>query len=159
MAINRALILNGPSSVGKTSIGLALRKTLPGNFHLIQWDTFLEMPPLTPPSPTLKYAFLDAAHSLLQQEHNVILDIVSREEFLQTICGRLTDFAPYLVGISARPDIIAARLATRPERVPTLLAEQADLHNGIKYDLEIDTSDTDISLSTDKIANAFKLIL
>lgn len=145
----QAVIVNGPSSVGKTETMAAVvrRATTP-------WVAFDELffgdvptPYLVWPetAPTLKAGFVDGIAALARAGNQVI-----------TTGGAPAIFAPLraavptlVVGLECPIDVRIARQARRTDRWGGLTEDSDDAHDGWDYDVRFDTD----ALTADEIAS------
>ncbi|GAA2756935.1 chloramphenicol phosphotransferase CPT [Actinopolymorpha rutila] len=160
----QVIVLNGGSSTGKSSIAACLQTILPTPWLTFGTDTLVDaMPPsLTDAESGIGFGAdgevttgevfkaLDVAWSLgiaamVRAGARVIVD----EVFLggaasQQRWRKALDGLPVLwVGVRCDPDVAAAREAARGDRTVGMAASQALLvHEGVSYDLEVDTSTT-----------------
>jgi chloramphenicol 3-O phosphotransferase len=157
---NRAIILNGTSSAGKSSIARELQQQLPGSFLHFKLDAFWEMLPegkKVSDFPNMKFAIIESAAALLRHGHNVVLDIVAPESVLKLIVEALRDYSPMLVAVKASPETLRFREAARGDRqIGMAEAQAASLYKDTAYDLEIDTTGRTAAESAAVIAQAVR---
>lgn len=143
----RVLILNGTSSAGKTTLARALQAALPEVYLHCSLDAFWNMtPPGIPASsdnfPALKRGMARSVHALAGTGHNVIVDVIFRDEadsdmFREEL--RSTDTV--LIKVFCPLDVLVRRETHRGDRKPGLAQSQFDaVHEGTAYDMEVDTS-------------------
>jgi chloramphenicol 3-O phosphotransferase len=157
---NRAIILNGTSSAGKSSIARELQQQLPGSFLHFKLDAFWEMLPegkKVSDFPNMKFAIIDSAAALLRHGHNVVIDIVAPESILKLVVEALRDYDPLLVAVKASPETLRFREAARGDReIGMAEAQTASLYKGTAYDFEIDTTGLTAAESATLIAQTFQ---
>lgn len=158
----QVIVLNGGSSTGKSSIAACLQSILPAPWLTFGTDTLVDaMPPsLTNADAGIGFGAdgevttgevfkaLDVAWSLgiaamVRAGARVIVDEVflggaaSQERWRKALDG----LSVLWVGVRCDPDVAAAREAGRGDRTVGMAASQALLvHDGVSYDLEVDTS-------------------
>ena len=182
--VARIVLLNGVGSSGKSSIASALQKITTDPFLHVQMDAFLEMLPeryqdhpdgLTfttvqedgKPSvvirtgPVADRAFRGMRHAvaaMAAQGNDLIVDEVligsKKAEYVELFSA----FEVFLVGVFAPLDVLEARERERGDRMIGLARWQFDrVHQGIEYDLEVDTSDTSPMECASLIKQKFRL--
>lgn len=156
------IVLNGGSSAGKSSIARCLQEVLPGAWLTFGVDTLVEAMPLSlqnsvdgiefgpngEVSAGPEFSLLDAAWSagiaaMVRAGARVIIDEVflggpdSQERWYKALRG-----LPVLwVGVRCDPAVAAVREAARGDRVVGMAESQARIvHEGVTYDLEVDTT-------------------
>jgi chloramphenicol 3-O phosphotransferase len=160
----RVIILNGGSSSGKTSIARSLQALLPQPWLAFGIDDFVDALPAKMHSAddgiqfapdgavsvgadfrTLEAAWMTGVAATARAGANVIIDDVflggtaSQQRWEQA----LGDVDVLWVGVRCDSAAAAAREAQRGDRTPGMAAQQADIvHEGVHYDLEVDTTDT-----------------
>jgi chloramphenicol 3-O phosphotransferase len=160
----RVIVLNGGSSSGKSSIVRALQSQLPEPWLAFSIDDFVEALPakmLTADSGiqfdsdgavtvgadfrTLEAAWMAGVAATARAGAHVIIDDVflgnaaSQQRWEQA----LGDLDVLWVGVRCDTDVAAHREQQRGDRAPGMAAKQAEIvHEGIRYDLEVDTTDT-----------------
>ena len=71
-------------------------------------------------------------------------------------CGALSDLPVGWIGVRCRPEVAALRERTRGDRIKGMAADQATrVHEGIEYDLEVDTADRSITENVASIRHHF----
>ena len=158
------VVLNGGSSAGKTSIARALLAQLPGLWLTLGVDTLVDA--LGGPGgdgsaitfrPTgevsVGAAFREAETAwwagvaeMARSGVGIVLD----EVFLgggvsqARLAAALAGLEVLWVGVRCPADVAATREASRADRVPGMAAIQAEIvHRGVRYDLEVDTCESD----------------
>ncbi len=181
---SRIIILNGVSSVGKSSVVKALQQITAEPYLDVAMDTFLSMLPersfgrdgvifepveveghrqiIITTGPTAERALRGmrrAVAALAAEGNNLIVDEVMLGP------GTARDYRTLLqnhdlrfVGLFAPLEVIEARERTRGDRELGLARWQYDrVHDGIEYDLKIDTSTSAPLESARRIKEAFGL--
>ncbi|MBO0811389.1 MAG: AAA family ATPase [Microlunatus sp.] len=162
MATVRVLVLNGGSSSGKSTLAKSLQELLDGYWLRLGVDTLIDAAPerllstadglilaedgSVLPGPAFQelarqwdagvVAMARAgAHVII--EDNFIGGPASQQRWRQN----LGDLPTGWVGVRCPPEVAADRERARGDRVTGMAAKQADaVHEGIAYDLEVDTS-------------------
>lgn len=168
MTASRIIILNGVGSVGKTSVARALQTLAAKPFLHVAMDTFLGMLPeklighpdglvfdaseiggkpnvAVRSGPALERAMRGMRHAvaaLAGQGNDLIVDEVmigpAKERAYRAL---LSDFHLRFVGLFAPLEVLEARERNRGDRLIGLARWQYErVHQGIRYDLEIDTT-------------------
>ncbi len=161
------IVLNGASSAGKSSIARALQALLPDPWLTFGVDTFVDaLPPegswaaagqaidfhpdgsisVGPRFRELEELWMAGVAAMARAGARIILD----EVFLSGGQGQarwrkvLTGLDVLWVGVRCDPDVAEAREAARGDRIAGMARLQAaQVHAGVAYDLEIDTTATD----------------
>jgi chloramphenicol 3-O phosphotransferase len=185
MTLTTIIILNGISSVGKSSVARELQKITQIPFLHVQGDSFLEMLPprlyghedgiifreidATVDNPIeihmggairrLLLGFRHSVAALAAQGNNLIVDDVMLDAADQDIYeNTLRPFAVHFVGLHAPLATLQNRERSRKNRLPGLAKwQQKRVHVGIKYDLELQTSDMNAAEVAKKIVEVFKI--
>lgn len=160
----QVILLNGGSSSGKSTIARSLQSLLPEPWLTLSVDDFLAaLPPamldsrdgitigpdgqiaVGPGLRALETAWSQGVAAIARAGAGMILDMV----FLQGAVaqtrwrGVLADLQVLWVGVRCDPLVAAAREAARGDRVSGMAALQAhQVHQGMVYDMEVDTSQT-----------------
>ncbi len=165
VALPRAIVLNGTSSSGKTSISKRLQEILLPTYLGFSIDTILYA---LPPSDLrammagaairrpdydfdrLVRGFHAAAASLLQAGNRLIIDnATAREEWRADLIEKITGYDVFWVGVHCDAAVAAGRESARGDRAIGTAAREAPLvHRGFQYDFEVDTS----NISSDRAA-------
>jgi chloramphenicol 3-O phosphotransferase len=158
------IVLNGGSSSGKTEIARGLQVILPDPWLRLSVDDLVDaLPPalldsgtgiafgsrgeVTPGSgfQEIEAAWLGGIASMVQAGVRVIYDDV----FLrggacqQRLRERFEGIDVLWVGVHCNPEVAASRERARGDRTLGMAAAQAEaVHQGVAYDLEVDTSNT-----------------
>jgi chloramphenicol 3-O phosphotransferase len=163
------ILLNGVGSAGKSSIAKALQTITAQPFLHVAMDAFLDMMParywdhpdgLTfetvqqdgkpsvvirsgPVAERLMRGMRQSIAAMAHQGNNLIVDDVLVENELTEYRALLADFTFRTVGVFAPLDVLETRERERGDRLIGLSRWQYDLvHQGKRYDLELDTSNS-----------------
>jgi len=148
----QVVVLNGPSSAGKSSLARELQATLPRAYLHVQLDAFRAMEPLgyfsqVPPElRDLRVAALCRAMNATTAEYarhgqNVLLDHVLPAEAWKYLAEDLAGFIVLLVGVRCSLEVLEARERSRGDRPRGLASSQVrQIHADRAYDFEVDTS-------------------
>ena len=163
----RIILLNGVGSAGKSSIAKALQAMTAEPFLHVQMDAFLEMLPQAlqetmpgfafetgweggkpsvaiqagPVGKRLMQGMRHAIAAMARHGNNLIVDDVMLGEEMAEYRRLLSDFELFSVGVLAPLDVLEARETARGDRLPGLARWQfGRVHEGMRYDLEVDTS-------------------
>ena len=157
-----AIVVNGTSSAGKTSLGRALQDRLDGWWLLLGIDTLITAMPrrmygtedghtigsdgsiaIGPGWRRSQDLWRSAIGALVRAGGNVILDDVFLEgstdqaRWRQTLGGAQQTW----VGVCCDLDVAVAREQARGDRMPNLARFQAEvIHEGVEYDVVVDTT-------------------
>jgi chloramphenicol 3-O phosphotransferase len=161
------ILLNGVGSVGKSSIAKALQTITAEPFLHVAMDAFLEMMPARywdhPDGVTFETVQQDGKPSVIirsgpvaerimrgmrrsiaamaREGNNLIVDDVLLENEMAEYAELLSGFAFHPVGVFAPLDVLEKRERERGDRLIGLACWQYDrVHQGKRYDLELDTS-------------------
>jgi chloramphenicol 3-O phosphotransferase len=182
----KIIMLNGVGSVGKSSTAKALQKITSKPFLHVQGDMFLDMLPVTmmgnpdgiifestlengKPSVIIQMGpimdramrgFRSAVAALAAQGNDLIVDDVMQggldQKYYQE---QLSTFDVSFVGLFAPLEVLEQRERDRGDRMIGLARWQFErVHNGVVYDLELDTTTATLKESAHKIADAFSLL-
>jgi chloramphenicol 3-O phosphotransferase len=157
----QVIVLNGGSSSGKSSIARCLQEVLSQPWLTIGTDDFVDaLPPamhsgdgieiaddggvqVGPEFRRLEMAWTAGVVAMVRAGAQVIVDEVflggpaSQRRWLDA----LGDVETLWVGVRCDPEIAAGREAVRGDRVAGMAAAQAALvHDGVTYDIEVDTT-------------------
>ncbi len=162
----RSILLNGVSSAGKTTLAKAIQNAADDIYLHVSMDTFIEMlpdgketraewfpvelvnragrtlPRITtgPSGSNLLQAMRQFAAIMASQGYPVIVDDVCGVEEIADYRRRFEDRKVAVVKVTAPQTVIAKREKARGDRLIGLAREQSEyLHEGIEYDLVIDT--------------------
>ena len=161
------ILLNGVGSAGKSSIAKALQTITAEPFLHVAMDAFLDMMPTRywdhPDGVTFETVQQDGNPSavirsgpmaerilrgmrrsvaaMAREGNNLIVDDVMLENEMTEYAALLAGFAFHTVGVFAPLDVLEARERERGDRMIGLARWQYDrVHQGKRYDLELDTS-------------------
>lgn len=149
------VIINGPSSCGKTSLARSLQARLCRPHQHLQLDTFRAMEPAEywanwkdrPHASALQLAALCRAMNAAVAEYSrhgqgVLFDVAfTTPESRSYMLIDLADLPVHLIGVSCAPDELARRERERGDREQGLAVGQAKwIHAHMQYDLEIDST-------------------
>jgi len=161
----RAIILNGGSSAGKTTLGRLLQSALPDPWLLLGIDLLIwTLPPEMINDPEglsvregvivrgtsflpLYAGFQTAVAALARSGVNVLLDDLTLEGATdqQRWNNVLKGMEVCWIGVHCAPEVAARREAERASRLPGIARHQAlTVHQGVRYDLEVDTAMLDL---------------
>lgn len=158
----QAVVLNGASSSGKTSIARTMQEQLGGWWLHFGIDTLITATPprmfgtidghsigddgsisIGPGWRTAHDRWRAAMRSLIEAGADVILDEVflegvrDQERWRHTLRGMRVSW----VGVRCDIEVAVAREAARNDRAPNLARAQSNIvHQGVSYDAEVDTT-------------------
>ncbi|WP_422769132.1 chloramphenicol phosphotransferase CPT [Plantactinospora sp. WMMC1484] len=161
----RVIVLNGGSSSGKSEIVRALQAVLPDPWLGTGVDALIEMMPASmraheagvefapdgrvsvgPQFMRLQTAWMAGVAAMARSGAGVIIDDVflggagSQQRWQRVLAG----LDVLWVGVRCESAVAASREAARGDRVRGMAASQAEVvHEGVAYDLEVDTTHTD----------------
>ena len=161
----QVIVLNGGSSSGKSGVARCLQAVLPEPCLALGTDTLIEAAPSSSPTSATGIEFGPAGQVVVGPEFRALEDawmtgiaamaragahVIIDEVFLsgpvsQQRWRRALGSLPVLwVGVRCDREVATAREIARGDRVAGMAAIQADLvHQGMAYDLEVDTSQTE----------------
>jgi chloramphenicol 3-O phosphotransferase len=160
MGIKSVIVLNGPSSSGKTAISKALQRQLDDIYLHFEMDVFWYMVPSDIEAhyqnfPKLKEGIVESALALLKKDHKLIVDIVLMPRQTDYLKERLDSFNPFIVGVTADLEVLNKRELQRGNRKIGLSASQYDqIHKNIDYDIMVDTTSSEAEEIARKIIEA-----
>lgn len=181
---SRIIVLNGPGSVGKGSIARELQTLLVDVYLHVAMDTFLEMLPVatvgTPDGLQFEKLVEDghpsiraycgpaaaralagmrlAAGALAEAGNNLIIDEVGEGPEIDDYRQILAPYSTLFVGLTATLDVLEERERSRADRLIGLARWQHErVHQGIEYDVMLDTSSTSPADVAQAIVDAQKL--
>ncbi len=158
-ALPTVIVLNGASSVGKSTLAVALQDLLPKPFLHVGVDTLLAaMPPSSAGIAVgddgsvavagdfrrLELAWYAGLAAMASCGAGLIIDEVflTGQTSQQRLANALGDVPTLWIGVHCRLEVAVNREANRPDRSTGMAASQASaVHRGVTYDLEIDTTD------------------
>jgi chloramphenicol 3-O phosphotransferase len=164
----RIIQLNGVGSAGKSSIAKALQQIAGGPWLHLQMDTFLEMLPQAwqdhpeafayetimedgkpsvvitggPVGERLMRGMRAAIVALAEAGNDLIIDDVMIDPGTKAAYAKaLAGFEVFKVGVHAPLELLEQRERARPDRLPgTSRWQFGQVHEGMRYDLEVDTA-------------------
>jgi chloramphenicol 3-O phosphotransferase len=147
----KVIVLNGPSSSGKTSIAKALQRALDDVYLHVSIDAFLHQLPdavladqtaLARAFPRLFAGFNAANAALVHAGNNLIIDVVLQEPSWVSPCVKAFDgLEAIFVGVRCALDVLEDRERARGDRKLGLARYQHDrVHSHGVYDIEVDTA-------------------
>jgi chloramphenicol 3-O phosphotransferase len=153
----RIVVLNGPSSSGKTAVARAFQELAPALFLNISIDTILyALPPSILermqrgekneglPFLDLVRAYCASVRAIAETGQDLIIDhaVTTRAE-AELLLAAVEGHATLFVGLRCATQLLAEREGLRGDRRPGLAESQLDrVHQWLQYDLEIDTAAT-----------------
>jgi chloramphenicol 3-O phosphotransferase len=173
----RVLVLNGGSSSGKSTLALALQEILDGYWLRLGVDTLIDAAParltavggglvladdgsieVGPDFRILERQWSAGIAALARAGGRVIIE----DNFLSGAAGQrrwrdaLGDVPTGWVGVRCPPAVAAEREQARGDRIAGMAAAQAEaVHDGIVYDLEVDTSLEPIDTLAQRVRDHF----
>lgn len=156
------VVLNGGSSSGKSGIIRCLQAILPDPWLTFGADSFVESMPAAlqasdagiefgpagevivgPVFRRLEAAWTTGIIAMNRAGANLIIDeiFLGGAESQRRWLDALGDLEVLWVGVRCAPDVAAGRELARGDRTVGMAASQAEVvHEGVKYDLEVDTT-------------------
>lgn len=156
------IVLNGASSTGKSSIARQLQLVLPESFLAFSVDTFVDALPQTSATEQQGIVVADDGVVSVDQEFRRLeagwyrglaaiarsgVGVIIDEVFLggarsqRHLESALSDLAVAWIGVRCDLEVAVAREAARRDRTPGMAQSQATIvHQGVHYDLEVDTT-------------------
>ncbi|MGW5668123.1 chloramphenicol phosphotransferase CPT [Micromonospora sp. NPDC003776] len=158
----QVIVLNGGSSSGKSGIVRCLQAVLPDPWLALGTDTLVDAMPASmqasdggiefapggqvsvgPQFRTLEAAWIEGVAAMARAGARVIVDEVflgaadSQRRWQKALNG----LRVLWVGVRCDPAVTAGREVARGDRTVGMAASQAELvHQGVAYDLEVDTT-------------------
>ncbi len=167
-------MLNGGSSSGKSRLARELQKVLPGAWLSLSVDDLVDaMPPALVDGGdgigfgeqgevsvgddfrALETAWMAGIAAMVRAGARIVLDDVflSGAQSQARVRTQLDGLEVLWVGVRCAPEIAAARELARGDRTPGMAELQAEVvHEGVVYDLVVDTGTTPTSTSAQAIA-------
>ncbi len=137
----KLIILNGPSSAGKSSIAHRLQNLARAPFIHFCMDDFLKGCEQSPDPALAIKNMAEHVEGLVHAGKNVIVDCVAFPKAMKIWLDVLQKHTPVLVAVSAPLPVLEAREKQRSDREPGMAGEQYDrLFLDTDYHLKIDTS-------------------
>jgi chloramphenicol 3-O phosphotransferase len=163
--MTEVIVLNGGSSSGKSGIARCLQAVLPDPWLALGIDTLIEAMPASmrsspagvefapdgqvsvgPEFRVLEAAWIEGVAAMARAGARVIVDEVflggaaSQQRWQKALDG----LQVLWVGVRCQGVVASGREIARGDRVTGMAASQADLvHQGVVYDLEVDTTHTE----------------
>jgi chloramphenicol 3-O phosphotransferase len=178
----RIIILNGVGSVGKSSTARALQTLTAEPLLHVAMDAFIDMLPeamighpdglvfetdasqsqpsvMVRSGPVLERAMRGMRHAVAAQGNNLVVDeVMIGGDKLRDYRSLLSRFDMRLVGLLAPLEVLEARERSRGDRLLGLARWQYErVHQGMVYDLELDTSAATPLQTAQAICEAFCL--
>ena len=157
--MHQVIVLNGGSSSGKTTIAARLQELLPDAWQRFGIDDLVDALPVDAGISfgehgeveiderfrQLETAWMSGIGAMARAGARVIVDDVflggaaSQERTRAHLAG----LDVLWVGVHCEPSVAAAREAAQGDRIAGMAASQATIvHEGVAYDLEVDTTST-----------------
>jgi chloramphenicol 3-O phosphotransferase len=158
----QVIVLNGASSSGKSGLARCLQHLLPGPWLSLGVDTLIgAMPVSADPAKAgiailsdgqvvvgtafrdLEAAWIAGVAAMARAGARIIVDEVflSGAAAQQRWIDAIGDLDVLWVGVRCDPEVAASREIARGDRVPGMSLKQAAVvHEGVRYDLEVDTT-------------------
>lgn len=159
------IVLNGGSSSGKSGIARCLQAVLPDPWLAFGTDTLVQAIPGSGQTPAggiefgpdgevvvgpgfrqLEAAWIEGIAAMARAGARIIVDEVflggaaSQQRWMTALDG----LRVLWVGVRCDPAVAAGREIARGDRIGGMAAAQADVvHQGVGYDLEVDTTRTE----------------
>ncbi|WP_225828312.1 chloramphenicol phosphotransferase CPT [Streptomyces naphthomycinicus] len=170
----QVIILNGGSSAGKSGIARCLQAVLPDPWLAFGIDSLVDALPAKLQGAddgiefaadggvrvgadfrALEAAWMEGVAATARAGARVVVDDVflggaaSQQRWRKALDG----LSVLWVGVRCAPEVAAAREIARGDRAPGMAAAQAALvHEGVSYDLEVDTTRTEALVCARAIA-------
>lgn len=156
------ILLNGPSSSGKSSIVTSLLSKLNELYFVFGVDKFLEssMPPKLNMETLEHIVIVDKAISSFNNalgeyskkiDYMIIDYVMQNPKWIHEVANSLANADVFFVGITAPLDVIESREIKRKDRQPGTARAQFEQMKNYEYDLLIDTSIMTPDLAADLI--------
>ncbi|MFI1360418.1 chloramphenicol phosphotransferase CPT [Streptomyces sp. NPDC020898] len=171
------IILNGGSSAGKSEIVRCLQAELPDAWLAFGCDSFVDALPARMQASdagieiaadgrvsvgadflALEAAWREGVVAMVRAGARVVIDDVflggaASQQRWRKALGDVGELGVLWVGVRCESAVAAGREAARGDRVRGMAAAQADVvHEGVVYDLEVDTTRTESLLCARTIA-------
>lgn len=170
----QVIVLNGGSSSGKSGIARCLQAILPDPWLAVGDDMLIEAMPVSmqaseagiefapdgavsvgPEFRALEAAWMEGVAATARAGARVIVDEIllggamSQRRWQQALAG----LDVLWVAVRCDGDVAAGRELARGDRVPGMAVSQAEVvHQGVVYDLEVDTTHTEALVCARAIA-------
>ncbi|MGI8447691.1 MAG: chloramphenicol phosphotransferase CPT [Streptosporangiaceae bacterium] len=161
----QVIVLNGGSSSGKSAIARCLQAVLPDPWLAFGVDTLIRAMPLSSPMPgggiefasdgevavgpefrTLEAAWMEGVAAMAHAGARIVVD----EVFLGSAASQqlwkkaLGPLRVLWIGVRCESAVAAGREVARGDRVAGMASAQAEMvHEGVVYDLQVDTTHTE----------------
>jgi chloramphenicol 3-O phosphotransferase len=164
------IVLNGGSSSGKSTLARCLQAILPDPWLTFGIDTLLDAMPgsgtdidfaaggevtVGDDFRTLEAAWIEGMAAMARAGARIIVDEVflggatSQKRWVTALDG----LPVFWVAVRCDSEVATQREAARGDRIPGMAAHQANLvHQGVYYDLEVDTTHTEPEVCAREIA-------
>jgi chloramphenicol 3-O phosphotransferase len=150
------LLLNGPSSSGKSSLAKEIQRRASNLYMHVMWDAFLGMLPQEGENseqqarqeavPLLRNCMHAAVMSMYRQGADVIWDNAMHPSRWQRVVDDFADSRIILIGVYCDVDELERRELARGNRAIGMARSQAqEMHEGINYDFRIDTTNASVA--------------
>jgi chloramphenicol 3-O phosphotransferase len=156
------VVLNGPSSAGKSTLGKATRKLLGTTCMVVSTDRLFSFAHPSHPLDTRLYATLtDATFGIAVTAatagFDVIVDTVfERRECFESARRALASMQHFYVAVTCPLDQLEAREQARGNRPPGLARRQcAEVFYDAPYALELDTGRSTLEACVEQLAHLF----
>lgn len=150
----KIILVNGPSSAGKSTLGRALQAELPEPFLVFSLDLLMfeggVLPPLAPDGPfawsalrpRLFEGFFNCLPALAAAGNNLVVDfIIETAPQWTALSERLRGLDVFLVGAHCAVEELERREAARGDRhVGDARRDLETVHTFTAYDAEVDTA-------------------
>ena len=158
----QVIVLNGGSSSGKSGIARCLQAVLPDPWLVMAIDSLIEAMPASmqtsaagiefapdgevvigPEFRALEAAWMEGVAAMARAGARVIVDdaFVGAAASQQRWREHLGSLPALWVGVRCDSQTAASREMARGDRIPGMAAAQAEaVHDGVVYDLEVDTT-------------------
>ncbi|MFE0549827.1 chloramphenicol phosphotransferase CPT [Streptomyces pilosus] len=173
----RMIILNGGSSSGKTGIVRCLQAVLPQPWLAFGVDSFVDALPARLQASdagldiaadgtvnvgaefrALEAAWTEGIVAMARAGARIVVDDVflggaASQRRWQEALGQVGEVGVLWVGVRCDSAVAAGRETARGDRIRGMAAQQADaVHEGVVYDLEVDTTNTESLVCAHTIA-------
>ena len=146
-----AIVLNGTSSAGKSTLARALQHERPEVWVHLPVDAFLSMLPIeerpadvSGEFSTIARGIHDAMGAMARSGNRVIIDhVLEVPRWGAELRQALADVPQLWVGVRCALDELDRREAARGDREIGQARSQLHVHDGVDYDIEIETSALD----------------
>lgn len=168
-AVSTAVVLNGTSSSGKTTVARTFQEIAPKLFLNFSIDSVLYALPQSALQriksgadiadlrlPELVRAFYGCVRQLLDLGHNLVIDhAVTGRYHAELLVAAVESHDVLLVGLDCPATVLREREAARGDRRRGMAEQQqATIHTWLEYDLMIDTDDTPAKEAAARVADA-----